>query len=108
LQDAFAPILTKNEIKTASVPFHDLIFNSSQRFKNIIETAGQGFELNIKNMPDDHRYIIACTIILQFCYGYNLNFKRPFYYEIPDANDVLRYYKFLIFLMLQKINPFQI
>jgi len=95
LQDAFAPILTKNEIKTASVPFHDLIFNSSQRFKNIIETAGQGFELNIKNMPDDHRYIIACTIILQFCYGYNLNFKRPFYYEIPDANDVLRYYKIL-------------
>jgi len=95
LQDAFAPILTKNEIKTASVPFHDLIFNSSQRFRNIIETAGEGFELNIKNMPEDHRYIIACTIILQFCYGYNLNFKRPFYYEIPDANGVLRYYKIL-------------
>ena len=46
-------------------------------------------------MPDDHRYIIACTIILNYCYGYNLNFKRPFYYEIPDANGVLRYYKIL-------------
>ncbi|GGD21357.1 GAF domain-containing protein [Hyunsoonleella pacifica] len=95
LQDSFAPVLTKNEIKTASVPFHDLIFNSSERFKNIIEIAGDGFELNIKNMPDDHRYIIACTVILNFCYGYSLNFKRPFYYEIPDANGILRYYKIL-------------
>ena len=94
LQDSFAPILSRNEIKTASVPFHDLIFNSSERFKNIIEIAGGGFELNIKNMPDDHRYIIACTIILNYCYGYNLNFKRPFYYEIPDANGVLRYYNY--------------
>ncbi len=95
LQDSFAPVLTKNEIKTASVPFHDLIFNSSERFKNIIKIAGDGFELNIKNMPEDDRYIIACTIILNFCYGYNLNFKRPFYYEIPDSNGIIRYYKIL-------------
>ena len=43
LQDSFSTILTKNEIKTASVPFHDLIFNSSERFKNIIKTAGDDF-----------------------------------------------------------------
>ncbi|WP_298237759.1 GAF domain-containing protein [uncultured Algibacter sp.] len=95
LQDSFAPVLTKNEIKTASVPFHNLIFNSSERFKNIIQTAGDDFELQIKNMPEDDRYIIACTIILNFCYGYTLNFKRPFFYEIPDANGILRYYKIL-------------
>lgn len=95
LQDSFSPILTNNEIKTASVPFHNLIFNASERFKNIIETAGDDFELQIKNMPDDDKYIIACTIILNFCYGYNLNFKRPFYYEIPDANGIIHYYKIL-------------
>ncbi|MDO5985868.1 GAF domain-containing protein [Flavivirga amylovorans] len=95
LKDSFSPVLTKNEIKTASVPFHNLIFNSSERFKSIIKTAGDNFELQIKNMPEDDRYIIACTIILNFCYGYNLNFKRPFYYEIPDANGILRYYKIL-------------
>ena len=88
-------MLSKNEIKTASVPFHDLIFNASERFKTIIETAGDGFNLHIKNMPQDDIYIIACTIILNFCYGYNINFKRPFYYEIPDANGILRYYKIL-------------
>ncbi|WP_406682698.1 GAF domain-containing protein [Seonamhaeicola sp. MEBiC1930] len=95
LQDSFSPILTKNEIKTASVPFHELIFNKSERFKNIIKTAGDGFELQIKNMPEDYRYIIACTIILNFCYGHNISFKRPFYYEIPDANGIMRYYKIM-------------
>ena len=95
LQDTFSPILTKNEIKTASVPFQNLIFNSSERFKNIIKTAGNDFELEIKNMPENDTYIIACTIILNFCYGYNINFKRTFYYEIPDANGVLHYYKIL-------------
>jgi len=95
LQDSFSPILTKNEIKTASVPFHNLIFNSSERFKSIIETAGDDFELEIKNMPKDDTYIIACTIILAFCYGYHINFKRPFYYEIPDANGIMQYYKIL-------------
>lgn len=95
LQDTFNPLLTNNEIKTASVPLHNLIFNSSERFKNIIKSAGDDFELTIKNMPDDHTYIIACTIILNFHYSCKLNFKRPFFYEIPDANGVMRYYKIL-------------
>lgn len=105
LQDSFSPVLTKNEIKTASVPFHNLIFNSSERFKDIIKTAGDDFELDIKNMPKDDMYIIACTIILNFCYGYTLNFKRPFYYEIPDGNGVLRYYKILYNADFTEIIP---
>ncbi|MBC2844339.1 GAF domain-containing protein [Winogradskyella flava] len=105
LQDAFSPILTKNEIKTASVPFQDIIFNSSDRFKSILNTAGKDFELQIKNMPTDQRYIIACTIILNFCYGYNLNFKRPFFYEIPDANGITRYYKILYNADFTEIIP---
>lgn len=95
LQDSFSDLLTLNEIKTASVPFHNLIFNSSERFKNIIENAGKDFELKIKNMPEDDIYIIACTVILSFCYGYHLNFKRPFFYEIPDQNGIMRFYKIL-------------
>ncbi|WP_299102150.1 GAF domain-containing protein [uncultured Winogradskyella sp.] len=95
LQDAFSPLLTKNEIKTASIPFHNFTFNSSERFKSIINTAGSNFDLEIQNMPKDQKYIFACAIILNFCYGYNLNFKRPFFYEIPDSNGVMRYYKML-------------
>ncbi len=105
LQDLFSPILTKNEIKAASVPFQNLIFNSSERFKNIINTAGNDFELKIKNMPENDTYIVACVIILSFCYGYNLNFKRPFYYEIPDENGVMRYYKILYNADFCEITP---
>jgi len=105
LQDSFNPILTNNEIKTASVPFHNLIFNSSNRFKNIINAAGDDFELSIKNMPEDDTYIIACTIILKFCYGYDLDFKRPFYYEIPDKNGIMRYYKILYNADFTEIVP---
>lgn len=95
LRDTFDPLLTLNEIKTASVPFHNLIFNSSQRFKNIVAAAGEGFDLKMKNMPEDKTYIIACTVILMRCYNYNFNFKRPFFYEIPDASGIMRYYKIL-------------
>ena len=105
LQDSFSPVLTKNEIKTASVPFHNLIFNSSERFKNIIEEAGDDFELKIKNMPEDDRYIIACTIILTFCYGYSMNFKRPFYYEIPNAHGIMQYYKIMYNADFTEIIP---
>nr|WP_321221873.1 GAF domain-containing protein [uncultured Psychroserpens sp.] len=105
LQDSFSRILTKNEIKTASVPFHNLIFNSSERFKSIISTAGKDFELEIKNMPKDDTYIIACTFILSFCYGYNINFKRPFYYEIPDENGIMQYYKILYNADFTEIIP---
>ncbi|WP_191858754.1 GAF domain-containing protein [Hanstruepera ponticola] len=95
LKDAFSPILTKNEIKTASIPFQDFIFNSSERFKSIIETAGENFELKMQNIPEHDFYITACTAILNFRYGYNLNFKRPLYYKIPDGKGVLRTYKIL-------------
>ncbi len=105
LQDSFSPILTKNEIKTASVPFHNLIFNSSERFKSIIEIAGDDFELEIKNMPKDDMYILACTIILSACYEHHINFKRPFYYEIPDANGIMQYYKILYNADFTEIVP---
>jgi len=81
LEDTFNPILTLNEIKTVSVPFHNVICDD--------------FELEMKNMPMDQTYIIACTIILTYCYDHTINFKRPFYYEIPDANGITRYYKIL-------------
>jgi len=105
LHEAFSEVLTLNEIKTASVPYHNIIFNASQRFQNIIKTAGKDFELVVENMADDDRYITACTIILSFCYGYNLNMKRPFFYKIPDAHGILRHYKILYNADFMEIIP---
>ena len=95
LQGAFNPLLTRNEIKVATVPFQNHIFKTTERFDSILQTVGPDFELKVKNMPLDQSYIIACAIILKACYGYDLNFKRPFFYEIPDANGIMRYYKIL-------------
>ena len=95
LQDSFSPILTNNEIKAASIPFHDLTFNASERFKNIVKIAGENFDLTMKHMPDNDLYITSCVVILNLYYGYQLNFKRPLYYEIPDGNNVKRIYKIL-------------
>jgi len=95
LQDSFSEVLTKNEIKTATVPFLNVIFNSSKRFNSILEDAGEDYKIEIKNMPDNERYIIACNIILKTYYGYPTNFTRPIYYEIPDSKGIMRFYKIL-------------
>jgi hypothetical protein len=95
LQDSFPEALTYNEIKTAALPYENLVFNSSKRFQKIIENAGPGFELTILNLQEDIHYIVACTIILNLYYGVALNFKRSFFYSIPDADGVALYYRIM-------------
>lgn len=105
LQDIFSPLLTHNEIKIAAIPFHAFIFNVSERFESILNEAGESFELEMKNMPKEQAYIMACGIILNACYGYDLKIKRPFYYEIPDAKGVIRYYKIMYNADFTEIIP---
>ncbi|MFD2586446.1 GAF domain-containing protein [Croceitalea marina] len=105
LADTFSPVLTHNEIKTASIAFENLVFNSSKRFQKIIEDAGEGFELEMRNMPDHLHYIMQCTVILGFYYGYMLDFKRPLFYDIPDKNGVMRHYRILYNADFMEIIP---
>jgi hypothetical protein len=105
LADTFSTVLTNNEIKTASIAFENLVFNSSKRFQRIIEEAGDGFELEMRNMPDDMHYMMQCTVILSFYYGYLLDFKRPLFYDIPDKNGVMRHYRILYNADFMEITP---
>ncbi|WP_375325590.1 GAF domain-containing protein [Flagellimonas sp. GZD32] len=105
LEDSFAPVLTLNEIKTASTPFENLVFNSSERFQQILKDAGEDFDLSISNIPQEFGYIMRCTVILKFFYGYNLDFKRPFFYDIPDTNGVMRRYRILYNADFMEIIP---
>ncbi|KAB1067938.1 GAF domain-containing protein [Tamlana haliotis] len=105
LQDTFNPLLGKNEIKTGTVPFQDLFFNPSERFKNIIEAGGEDFQLQMDALPNDDVYIIVCATILNFYYGYDVKYKVPFYYKIPDANGVIRHYKILYNTDFCEITP---
>lgn len=95
LQDSFSPILSENEIKVASLPYYDVIFNSSKRFQKILKEAGPGFEPVIRNQEEGLDYIMGCIVVLNFHYGFNLDFSRPFFYDIPDANGVIHHYRIL-------------
>ncbi|MEM6542116.1 MAG: GAF domain-containing protein, partial [Bacteroidota bacterium] len=105
LMDTFSEVLTNNEIKAASIPFANLVFNSSERFKKILEDAGKDFELEIRNMPENLQYILQCIVILNFYYGFKMDFKRPLFYDIPDANGVMRHYRILYNADFMEIDP---
>lgn len=95
LQDSFSPILSENEIKVASLPYYDIIFNSSKRFQKIVKDAGSGFEPTMRNQVEGLDYIMGCIVILNFHYGFRLDFSRPFFYDIPDASGVMHHYRIL-------------
>ncbi|RXG16073.1 hypothetical protein DSM03_103259 [Leeuwenhoekiella aestuarii] len=93
LDNLFPAALTKNEIKAATIPFKNKIFNPTRRFASIIEDAGEDFDLAIRNLDPNYYYIIGCVVILNSYYNYDIDFKRPMFYEIPDKNGVIRTYR---------------
>ena len=105
LADVFSGFLTHNEIKSAAIPYMNIVFNKSERLKQIIADAGEGFELEIRNMPDKLQYILQSAVILNFYYGFNLDFKRPMFYDIPDKNGVMRHYRILYNADFMEIIP---
>lgn len=107
LKDSFAEVLGKNEIKVATIPFQETVFKSSPRYDTLIANAGSGFIPEIVNFDKDQYYIMGCSIILNQHYGYNLDFRRPFYYDIPDINGNIRNYKILYnadFISIEKTD----
>ena len=93
LQDLFSDFLSTNEIKAATVPFQNIIFNVSDRFKFILDNAGSDYDITIRNISDDYIYVMACTAILSKYFEKDLQFKRPIFYDIPDAKGILRHYR---------------
>ncbi|MFT5751424.1 MAG: hypothetical protein ACI828_002205 [Flavobacteriales bacterium] len=94
LVDLFSEILTNNEIKIAVLPFNESIIKATKRYSKIIADAGPGFEPQISNFNEDHTYIMGCSIILTSL-GHKIDFRRPFFYDIPDAQGAMKYYRML-------------
>ena len=86
LEPLFPEPLLLNEIKSATIPFTFTSFKFSTRFENIIKNAGENYEIEVRNFEDDLLYIYGCTMILASVYGYNIDLKRPFFFDIPDVN----------------------
>ncbi len=105
MEDVFTDVLSTNEIKAAALPYHDVTFNSSKRFQKIITDAGDDFELSMRNFDDSLNYLMACSVILSFYYGYKVDFKRPLFYDIPDSKGVMRHYRILYNADFMEIVP---
>lgn len=105
LDDLFPGILTNNEIKAASIPFHNIIFNSTQRFRNILNNAGEDYHLDMRNINKDMTYIYGCILVLNHHYGYGIDFSRPLYYDIPDAKGILKHYRLALNADFIDIEP---
>ena len=95
LQDTFTEALSTNEIKVATLPYQNTIIKSSKRFQKIISEAGKEYEPELRSLGDDMDYIMSCVVILNFYYGFQLDFSRPYFYDIPDVNGVMRHYRVL-------------
>ncbi|WP_461533290.1 GAF domain-containing protein [Sinomicrobium sp.] len=105
LRDTFSPALTHNEIKMAAIPFENIIFNASERFLKIVREAGQDFDLKLRDISDEYKYIMACSVILKTYYGVNTNFQQSVFYDIPDASGIMRNYRVLYNADYLEISP---
>jgi len=94
LDPLFPEPLLLNEIKAATIPFSFTSFKFTDRFENILANAGEDYELKVRNFEDDSMYILVCTFILGFVYGFKVDLRRPFYFDIPDkTSGTMKYYR---------------
>lgn len=79
LSDLFPTALTNNEIKAATIPFHNFTFNYTKRFENILKDAGVNFETNIRNFDQHQFYVMNCCLIINQYFNYKIDFASPLF-----------------------------
>lgn len=95
LFDLFPAVLTKNEIKAVTIPFQNFTFNYTERFKKIVKDAGVSFDMAIRDFDYHQFYIMSCTLILNEFYHQKIDFNKPLFYEIPNAQGIMKQYRLL-------------
>ncbi|MFL9842890.1 GAF domain-containing protein [Flavobacterium rhizosphaerae] len=105
LADLFPTALTHNEIKAAAIPFFNFTFNHTARFEKILADAGMDFDITIRNFDDQQFYIFCCCLILNDYYGYHFDFSKPLFYDIPDSEGIMHYYRIMYNADFMEIIP---
>ena len=102
----FPNLLQSNEIKAASIPFEFTTFKLSKRFQNILDDAGDNYELKLRNFDEANIYILTCTFILAYHYNVNIDFRRPFFFDIPNTKTgITKHYRTLFNGDFFKVKP---
>jgi hypothetical protein len=94
LADLFPTSLTNNEIKAVTIPFQKLTFNYTERFKKILNAAGD-FDLTIRDFNDDQFYMLSCILILNSYYHQRFDYNKPLFYDIPNSDGIISHYRIL-------------
>ncbi|HJR99652.1 MAG TPA: hypothetical protein VJ780_01850, partial [Flavobacterium sp.] len=106
LSDLFPTALTHNEIKAVTIPFQNITFNQTKRFKKIVKNAGN-FDLTIRDFNEEQFYVLSCILILNAYYNQNFDYNRPLFYDIPDAEGIFRHYRILYNADFIEIYPLE-
>jgi hypothetical protein len=93
LADLFPTALTNNEIKAVTLPFFNFTFNHTARFKKILSNAGTDFDMAIRDFEEHQFYVFCCCLVLNAYYGYNFDFSKPLFYDIPDDQGIMHHYR---------------
>ena len=93
--DMFPTALTLNEIKAVAIPYQGIVFNHTQRFKNILKEAGTDFKINIRDFDGHQFYVFSCCMVLNSFFGTQLDFMKPLFYDIPTKDGIERHYRIL-------------
>ncbi|NAW51161.1 GAF domain-containing protein [Elizabethkingia argentiflava] len=96
LSDLFPEALTYSEIKAVSIPFFNITFNYTERFKKLLKEAGKSFEIKIRNIDDDYFYILNCVVIIHSYFKREIKVSSPLYFDIPDKRGFIRHYRLSI------------
>nr|WP_294781529.1 GAF domain-containing protein [uncultured Flavobacterium sp.] len=105
LADLFPTALTTNEIKAVTIPFQNISFNYTERFKKILKNAGDEFYMEIRDFNEHQFYINNCCLILSYYYKQHIDFNQPFFYDIPDENGIEKHYRILYNADFMEIIP---
>ncbi len=90
----FPEITTNNDIKAIGMPFIPIWFNPTERFKKIVENAGDPENVLMRMTGTDNMYIYACIVILRAVYYKQINFTRSIFLDIPNnKTGILRHYR---------------
>ncbi|WP_372747020.1 GAF domain-containing protein, partial [Lutibacter sp.] len=104
----FPDLLQDNEIKAATIPFEFTTFKLSRRFQQILEDAGEDYNFEIRNFDDTNMYILSCTFILSYHYNVHIDFRRPFFFDIPNVKTgITKHYRTLINGDFFKVSPLE-
>lgn len=91
----FPPVFGDSEIKFATVPFRDVAFKSTTRYKELTQIAGKDYYPDFINQDPDQFYILGCSLIASKYYGRDLDFQKNFQCNIPDEKGLIRNYRVL-------------